>query len=176
MEAHFVADRLDFDELYILSGMLQLPTSESHRFIEDLSKLWGWLQEPSRSLSQCLLPDWQREYLRLFVAKMPGTRGAPYESSYCDGAEPGACALRVSDLCVQAGIKLGNMPPDFLGAELLLLAQLLEQPEERGARDLAGELWARMSEWVPRYAADLREDAKLPIYSALATRLERLFD
>jgi TorA maturation chaperone TorD len=156
--------------------MLHMPTPDSHRFVDDLSKLWGWLQAPSESLRQCTLLDWQREYVRLFVAIEPGQPGSPYESAYCTAAEPAGCTAMIADLHMQAGLKLDNMPPDFLGAELTLLAQLMEQPEERGSRDLSGELWARMSAWVPRYAADLRAAARLPVYQALAARLERLFE
>lgn len=174
--AHQTApSKLDFDELYILSGLLQMPTQESYELVEDLAELWPWLQGLRDSVRSLPLEAWQQEYIQLFIHRSPRAPCPPYESVYCEELEPGECAARMAEVYIRAGERIPNMPPDFLGAELRLLAQLTEQPEGAADSQLAHELWDKMRGWVPRFAEDLVEHARLDIYRALGTRLRELF-
>lgn len=166
---------LDFDELYILSGLLQMPTQESYELVEDLADLWPWLQGLRESVRSLPLEAWQQEYIQLFIHGSPRAPCLPYESVYREELEPGECAARMAEAYIRAGERIPNMPPDFLGAELRLLAQLTEQPQGTTGAQLAHELWDKMRGWVPRLAADLAAHARLEVYRALGRRLRELF-
>lgn len=173
MQVATAPHQLDVDELYILSGLLQMPGEESYDLVGDLTGVLGWLRGAYESLQGLPLDEWQQAYIRLFVHRTPRAPCPPYESAYCQELEPGECAARTADLFARAGARILNMPPDFLGSELRLLAELVE--DRTSDPRLSFLLWDRLRQWVPRFGADLERHAELLVYRALGKRLQELF-
>lgn len=164
---------LDFDELYVLGGLLQMPDAASYALVRDLAVVWPWLKEAERSLEAVPLEAWQQEFIQLFIHRSPRAPCPPYESSYSEELEPGECAARAAQWYLRAGLRPSHMPPDFLGAELRLLAEMLELSEPDS--QLVHQLLERLREWVPQFAEALESNTQLEIYRSLARRLKALF-
>ncbi|MGD8207390.1 MAG: molecular chaperone TorD family protein [Thiohalocapsa sp.] len=165
---------LDFDELFILSGLLQVPGNIAKEFVLDVGQSWAWLREAVRDLQGMSLDEWQREYVELFLRRGTEISCPPYESDYCVEDPADACAVRLAEIHMLAGVPVSNMPPDYIGSELRLLAQLLEYDTQADPA-LAEELWGRLRAWVPRFAADLEQRSRLSLYRALGRRLAQIF-
>lgn len=175
MQSATAAGNLDFDELYILSGLLQMPGNVAYEFVLDLRESWTWLEEAARDLEGVELADWQEEYIALFLHRGTELSCPPFESDYCDDDSSDAGAIRMARFHMRAGVQVTNLPPDYLGSELRFLAQLLEYEGNDLDPDLIDEVSARLRSWVPRFGRDLQARSRLALYRALGKRLEQLF-
>lgn len=166
---------LNVDELYLLNGLLAMPTRDSFELVSDLAGMWAWMQPLQRSLDALSLAEWQREYQRLFIHGKADAPCPPFESFYRDERVPGLAGCEVAKLYAHTGIRLQNIPADYLGSELNLLAELIHLAEEVDT-DIIIEMWERLGNWVPKLARDLSQHASLEFYQVLGQRLGQLFD
>ncbi len=123
------------------------------------------------------------DYTRLFVGpyRLPCP---PWESVYTSPAhllmQEAHDAVRAA--YAEAGVELGEpkVLPDHVGAELNFLAILLERAECHAAdgaraRDLAERFFCQhLSNWIPRFIADLEAAAQTALYRALARTTRRV--
>lgn len=164
--------RLSVDELHLLRGLLAFPNEASLELLRELSEVWPWLEAAGQDMDAGSLDDWRSEYCRLFFNGEEAAR-CPHFSSAYEGA-PNNAASKVAGLYMRAGLPLCNIPPDFIGSELNLLAELLESEHDLGS-SLLHEAWLHMAGWIPQFAACLRRETRLALYRVMADRLEQLF-
>jgi TorA maturation chaperone TorD len=84
----------------------------------------------------------------------------------------GTAVVELEGLYRRAGLKPKDIPADYLGTMLECAAYLQEQGLEGLSRELTEE---HLERWVPKFARDLTESARLDLYRKLGTRLGNLF-
>ncbi len=171
MAERFPGNHLDVDELYILSGLLYAPRPDTTEAIAELAKSWCWLTPAAQDLSCQMQALWQTEHQRLLVGKQ--ALCSPCESAWQQPVLGGTLAA-LAQYYHQAGIKTQGCPPDHLALQLVYAAWYLE---EEAAHDSAQwlEIWSHLSQWVPRFAQCLQQQAQLEVYQVIAQRLIALF-
>jgi|GEM_PF-4258166 len=164
--------RLGVDELHLLRGLLTFPAESTLDLVRDLSAVWPWLGDAVRELDTLGLDDWRAEYRRLFFHGAAPALCPPFASAYAGGGDEPAWGM--ASLHMRAELPLSNLPPDYLGAELNLLAELLESEHDLGP-ELLQEAWRHMQGWVPAFADCLVRHAGLHLYRGIGQRLDQLF-
>ena len=164
--------QISVDELHLLRGLLAFPNESSLELAIDLAEVWPWLQDARDSLEDAGLEAWREEYRRLFFG---GDQPAvcPHHASAYPGV-PRDAPWRVARLYARAGLPLCNVPPDYVGSELNLLAELLESEHDLGS-GLVNEAWSHMAAWIPQFARCLGKSTRLDFYRGIAARLQDLF-
>lgn len=158
------------DHMRLLAGLLAQPNEDSLPLVDDLSVSQNWLRDAVSELRRMSLQDWQTEHQRLFFSGEMQTPCPPFESAYRDGKMDGSCTEEMQRLCDENHFDCGDLPADFLGTELRLAAQALEQ-----ANDETWEvLWKHLCQWLQYFADDLQEHAQLVFYQRLAEKLRDL--
>ena len=170
MGSVYPATRLNVDELHLLRGLLAFPTDDSYALVKQLARSWSWLGSVRDELESTSIDDWREEYRRLFMHGHAPALCPPYESAYAHGDVQWDIAMLYS----RWGVSMCSMPPDYLGSELNLLAELLESEGDLG-REPVAEIWEHLTAWVPRLADDLERHARISLYRGLAARLRELF-
>jgi TorA maturation chaperone TorD len=162
------------EQLRLLGGLLAGPADDSLALLQALADDHPWLKPGVDELAALPLDQWQGEHTRLFVNGYPKTVCPPFESAYRHGCMHGTATTELGDLYRRLGLTAGDIPADYLGAELEAATWLLEQPEAADPA-LRDELWDNhLSVWLPRFAADLWAESKLRLYRDLGARLAAL--
>ncbi|WP_170286796.1 TorD/DmsD family molecular chaperone [Thermochromatium tepidum] len=166
----------DPSHLRRLALLLAMPETGALEALRELAELEPWLLEPIAELDALPLEHWQAEHTRLFVSGYPKTPCPPFESAHRQGTLGGTVLQELQGLYRRAGLDSGEVPPDYLGAQLEFAAYLLDVGSAEGLADtLAAELWeAHLCRWLPRLARDLQSQARLALYRALGACLGRL--
>lgn len=164
--------RLSVDELHLLRGLLAFPGEPVRELVQDLATVWDWLAGAERQLASLGLDEWRAEYRRLFFRGQQPAQCPPFATDYAGPGEGPAWAM--ASLHLRAGFPLTNMPPDYICAELNLLAELLESEQDLGPA-LLGEAWEHLRGWVPEFATRLERQAQVELYRGVARRLLELF-
>ena len=164
--------QISVDELHLLRGLLAFPNESSLELAIDLAEVWPWLQDARADLEAAGLEQWREEYRRLFFG---GDQPAacPHHASAYAGVSRDA-PWHIARLYARAGLPLCNVPPDYIGSELNLLAELLESEHDLGS-GLVHEAWSHMADWIPRFAGCLAESTRIGLYRGIAARLHDLF-
>ncbi len=135
------------------------------------------LLQETKALEKVPLDQIQGEYTRLFISNYPHLPCPPYESAYREGALMGQAAEAVHALYRQWGLELEGKMADHVGAELEFMAFLAALPQDEGTI-AAQQVFLRqhLLTWLPRFAADLTEHARLGFYRSLALLLSTFLD
>ena len=166
------APPLSVDELHLLRGLLVLPSEALLDLIRELSAFWPCLSRARAEVDGQPVEALREEYLRLFIGGESPPLCPPFASAYL---APGSqSAVVVARLYAAAALPLTNVPPDYIGSELNLLAELMESEHDLGP-ELLGETWNHMAAWVPQFAATLRMRAHSGLYQGIGERLGQLF-
>lgn len=166
----------DPGQLRLLAGLLATPTGDSLPVLNTLSEDHPWLCAGVNELLSLPLDQWQGEHTRLFVNGYPKTVCPPFESAYRHGCMHGTATGQLSDLYRRLGLAVGDIPADYLGAELEAATWLLEQPDAH-ATELWDELWNNhLAIWAGRFAADLQSESELRLYRDLGEKIAALFE
>lgn len=164
--------QISVDELHLLRALLGFPNESSLELARELGGVWPWMRDARQDIQAIGLEPWREEYRRLFFGGDQPTVCPHYASAY--GGVPRDAPWRVARLYSRAGLPLCNVPPDYIGSELNLLAELLEGESDFGSA-LLHEAWEHMTHWVPLFARCLQEHAQLSLYRGIGERLETLF-
>jgi len=159
-------------QLRILATLLAMPEADALDALRDMQPQVAWLASCLAELEQAPLEHWQAEHTRLFISAYPKTPCPPYESAYRQGTMGGTTAGDLTALYRRAGLQPSSgVPSDYLGTMLDCAAYLMEQ----GSPDLLQELVdEHLRLWLPRFARDLQEHARLNFYRALGKQIEGL--
>ena len=84
----------------------------------------------------------------------------------------GTSSRDMEGLYRRAGLRSSEAPADYLGTMLECAAYLREQDEDDLLRELTEE---HLERWLPRFARDLSNTAKLGLYRELGVQLSLLF-
>ncbi|MGO9740032.1 MAG: molecular chaperone [Xanthobacteraceae bacterium] len=154
--------------------LLAQPDEESAEVVAELATVNPWLEQAAREVAAMPLDRWQAEHMRLFVCGFPHTACPPFESQYRHGCLEGPASREVEDIYRRAGLEPPEgVPADYLGAMLECAAWLVETAGEQCG--LFAELWVdHLDLWATRFAGDLRENAEIGLYRALAERIQWL--
>ncbi|MCG6940868.1 MAG: molecular chaperone TorD family protein [Thiohalocapsa sp.] len=178
----------DAAQLRLLAALLAMPEAESLDALRELVPRALWIAEAVDELAALPLDRWQAEHTRLFVNGYPKTPCIPFESAYRQGQMGGTSAQDLRGLYRKAGLQTEDMPADYLGTELEFAAFLADTRLAdaglagvgHGGDDclieaLQAELWREhLAHWLPRFAQDLREHARLLLYRRLGEQLAGL--
>ena len=164
--------QISIDELHLLRGLLAFPNESSLELALDLAEVWSWLQDTRDDLEAAGLEPWREEYRRLFFGGDEPAVCSHNASAY--QGIPRDAPWHVARLYARAGLPLCNVPPDYIGSELNLLAELLESEHDLGS-GLVHEAWSHMAAWIPKFARCLGTNTRLGLYRGIAARLEDLF-
>lgn len=163
----------DHSQLRILATLLSQPEDDALDALRDMLSAAPWLRDGIAELEGTALEHWQAEHTRLFVSGWPKTPCPPFQSAYRQGHMGGTAAIDLQDLYRRAGLKANEMPTDYLGTMLECAAWLAEQDD---AADLLRELEEEhLDLWLPRFALDLRENARLTLYRDLGRQIAHLY-
>jgi len=124
----------------------------------------------------------QIEHTRLFVNSAEGISCPPYEAAYVDGHLLTATTAAVADAYARWGLEHSLEMADFLPVELQFVAYLSELaarsplPQDRAAIEEARRRFEseHLRPWLPRFAADLQQHARLAFYREVGQRLANL--
>jgi len=125
-----------------------------------------------KSLEEMPLEQLQGEHTRLFVSGHPRLPCPPYESAYREGRLLGRASGTVHALYRRWGLEVNGEMADHVGAELEFMAFLVGLPQD--AETTAAQrafLRDHLLAWLPRFAADVEQHARLGFYQALARLL-----
>lgn len=161
-------------ELELLAVLLGTPGEEALEVLQSISTSEPWLQDAVTGLADVPLQEWQAEHTRLFVSGHPRTVCAPFASVWKEGKMQGQARDAALALYARAGFKPeAELPADFLGSELQLLAFLLAQnPLDES---LVMDTLEHLRDWVPPFSEALRRESRVALYRAMGERLETLF-
>jgi TorA maturation chaperone TorD len=148
-----------------------MPECDALDVLRDMLAQAPWLRSSLPELEQTPLEHWQAEHTRLFISAFPKTPCPPYESAYRQGTMGGSVAADLADLYRRAGLRASEVPADYLGTMLEFAAFLMEQGMDDLLRELTDE---HLRLWVPRFARDLQDQARLDLYRALGAHIEKL--
>lgn len=162
------------ERLQVLAGLLAAPVAESRELLRELASAHPWLQPSVDELETLPLDRWQGEHTRLFLNGYPKTPCPPFASAYRHGAMGSGIQADLVALYRALGLACGDTPPDYLGVMLECAARLEAQGGGCGPRQ---RLWDEyLSDWLPRFAADLEQYAELELYRALGRQLAGLVE
>ncbi len=124
----------------------------------------------------------QIEHTRLFVNSAEGVPCPPYEAAYVDGHLLTATTAAVAAAYARWGLEHSLETADFLPVELQFVAYLSELaaqttlPEDRAAIEEARRRFQaeHLRPWLPRFAADLQQHARLTFYREVGRQLAAL--
>jgi TorA maturation chaperone TorD len=162
----------DPQRLRVLTALLSSPADDALAALRDMQETAPWLESSLPELERIPLEHWQAEHTRLFISAYPKTPCPPYESAYRQGTMGGISASELAQLYRRAGLRADDVPADYLGTMLECAAYLAEQGMDDLLRELAEEHFAL---WVPRFARDLQDQARLDLYRALGEQIQALF-
>lgn len=172
--------------LRLLATLLAQPEEDALAALKDMLPLAPWLAPAIAELEGLPLARWQGEHTRLFVNGYPKTPCPPFEAAYREGQMGGGTTCeRLTDLYRRAGLAATGGPPDYLGTQLECVAYLADQaattdaallgPGRESPDTLLCALWEdHLSQWLPRFAEDLQQAARLALYRALGAQLAEL--
>jgi len=140
-----------------------------------------WAEELAAAFTGEPLESLQVEHTRLFVNNIDGVSCPPYESAYIDGQLLTATTRAVAAAYAEWGLEQSLETADFLPVELQFVAyltELAEQSPEPDTVELARRQFesAHLQHWLPRFAADLQQHARLPFYQQVGHRLAELIN
>lgn len=162
----------DTKQLRTLAALLAMPTDDALAALREMRPGAPWLDTSLPELERTPLEQWQAEHTRLFLSGYPKTPCPPFESAYRQGTMGGTAAGDLEGLYRKAGLRSCEAPADYLGTMLECAAFLREQ----GADDLLRELTEEhLERWLPRFARDLGNNARLGLYRELGAQLGLLF-
>ena len=123
----------------------------------------------------------QVEHTRLFVNNIDGVPCPPYESAYVDGQLLTATTRSVAAAFAEWGLEQSLETADFLPVELQFVAylhELAEQSSEPETVELARRHFetAHLQRWLPRFATDLQQHARVDFYREVGNRLAELIN
>lgn len=162
-------------QLRVLAGLLAAPGEESLETIRELAQEHVWLIPAVEQLSHIPVEYWQAEHTRLFVNGHPKTACPPFESVYRHGVMNSPLCDEVDRLYHAVGLEVaGEFFPDYLGTLLECAAYVSEHlPSHQEHWEI---LWQKhLLSWVPQFAGDLQQHAKLKFYQELGKQLKELF-
>lgn len=160
-------------ELELLAALLAMPQAGSLEALAEVAGETPWLQAAVDQLHSTPLEEWQAEHTRLFISGHPHTPCPPFESVWREGKMMGHSLDKVQRLYVQAGFTpSAELPADFLGSELELLAAVLAQQPES---PLLGEVANHLHGWILPFARQLQAESRLALYRVLGEKLEAVF-
>jgi putative dimethyl sulfoxide reductase chaperone len=167
-------------DLYFLSLCLLYPEPGLLPQLEEAAAATGapWAREMAALHAAEPLEALQVEHTRLFVVAAGGVPCPPYESAYVNGQLLAATAA-VAAIYADWGIEQALEMADYLPVELQFaayLAELARQGEERPEVEAARHHFEaeHLRPWLPRFAADLQEHARLVFYRQVGRRLAGL--
>ena len=163
------------NELVLLATLIGEPDKDALATLKAIKPSLDWLSDQALAeLEQIPLEKWQMEHTQLFVNGYPTTPALPFESAWMEDQMMGQSTQAIEKLYQQAHYQPeAELPPDFLGSELLFLAFLLENHREEEAFLVA--VLQRLHTWVPKFAMGLKIHAELRLYKDYAERLLNLF-
>ena len=130
------------------------------------------LAEEIESLAALPLDQVQGEYTRLFINGYPQLPCPPYESAYREKTLLGQATGTVHDMYRQWGLEVNGALADHVGAELEFMAFLAGLPaEDEICAAQRAFLDDHLLTWLPRFAADVQQHARLGFYRALGRAL-----
>ncbi len=130
------------------------------------------LAEEAESLAALPLDQVQGEYTRLFINGYPQLPCPPYESAYREKTLLGQATGTVYDQYRQWGLEVDGALADHVGAELEFMAFLTGLPADGETRAAQRAfLEDHLLAWLPRFAADVQQHARLGFYRALGRAL-----
>jgi TorA maturation chaperone TorD len=118
----------------------------------------------------------QIEHTRLFVNNIEGVPCPPYESVYVDGHLLTATTAAVAAFYEEWGLQQALETADYLPVELQFVAYLLaleSEAEDTPAIKMARQQFAteHLLRWLPRFAVDLQQHARISFYQKTGERL-----
>lgn len=150
-----------------------MPEGDALDVLRDMLSEAPWLAAALPELEQIPLDRWQAEHTRLFVNGYPKTPCPPFESAYRQGQMGGTTVGDLEGLYRRAGLAATEASADYLGTLLECTAYLQDR---EGMGDLLEELREEhLARWVPRFAQDLQEHARLRLYRLVGERLAARF-
>lgn len=156
--------------LRLWAGLLAQPDAEAAEVLGEQEV--PWLREAVQELIAVGLERWQAEHTALFISAQPEPPCPPFESAITEGVMNGEAGETLRRICEHLGFTpWPDLPPDYLGTELELLAWTLDEGYSQGRT-----LYAHMQGWVPEFARRLAEHAKLRLYRELGERLLEAFE
>lgn len=161
----------DSNHLRILAALLAMPEADALDALRDMRPQAPWLEFSLPELERIPLEHWQAEHTRLFISAYPKLPCPPYESAYRQGTMVGISARELADLYRRAGLQAMDVLPDYLGTMLECVAYLKETGRDDLLRELTEE---HLALWVPRFASDLVDHARLDLYRALGRQIGAL--
>lgn len=161
--------------LRLLSALLNAPGEESLDVVASLAEGADWLALPVEEVRATPLEQWQAEHTRLFVSGFPRTACPPFASAYLQGTMNSGSATAATAFYARLGlVPRPGLPADYLGT-LLECAAYLADGEADGAEEARATLWEQLLlPWLPRFASDLRSNARIKLYRALGAELAAL--
>ena len=130
------------------------------------------------------LEEVQYEYTRLFVNGYPKTACPPYESVYREGTMLGESAMNVYLIYQDWGPEVsGDEAGDHLAVMLeflYYLASLRDVADDdkklKAVEEAIEGFWKDyLRPWLPQFAGDLTESAKMPFYAKLGNMLTAVY-
>ncbi|WP_256091548.1 TorD/DmsD family molecular chaperone [Candidatus Thiosymbion oneisti] len=161
----------DPNQLRILAALLAMPEDDALDALRDMRPQAPWLEPSLPELERIPLEHWQAEHTRLFISAYPKLPCPPYESAYRQGTMVGVSASELADLYRRAGLQAMDVPADYLGTLLECAAYLKETGRDELLRELTEE---HLALWVPRFARDLVDHARLDFYRTLGRQIGAL--
>ncbi len=156
-------------DLSRMAWLLGTPQSDSLAAIAAEVTEAPWLGDAVHELMTVPLGEWQAEHTRLFISGHPKTPCPPFASAYLEGRMQGQVCLALAADYARLGLKATGAAADYLGTILDCTVHLANQ----GQRHEAAAFFTRyLDPWLPRFCADLRQQAQLQLYTALGERLD----
>jgi len=162
----------DPQRIRVLAALLSMPEDDALAALRDMQQTAPWLESSLPELERMPLEHWQAEHTRLFISAYPKTPCPPYESAYRQGTMGGTSASELAQLYRRAGLRADDVPADYLGTMLECASYLAEQGIDDLLRELVDD---HLAFWVPRFARDLQDQARLDLYRALGQQIQALF-
>lgn len=161
------------DELRQLVDVLSA-SEDAHPLANELVDLSAGLEDAA-GLSLDVL---QGEHTGLFVNNLPHVPCPPYESAYRENTLVGEATASVSRTYREWGLEVQDEFADYAGAELEFMAFAIRLSSEDADTETIPTQQAFLRDhllsWMPKFALDIQNAAKLSMYHSLG-RLLALF-
>jgi TorA maturation chaperone TorD len=135
-----------------------------------------WAAAMVEAFAEETLETLQIEHTRLFVNNIEGVPCPPYEAAYIDGHLLTKTTAAVAAFYEAWGLQQALETADYLPVELQFVAYLLElesQAEDAKPIEAARQqfITEHLLRWLPRFAADLQENAQITFYQKTGIHL-----